>query len=464
VSQFHNSELWQILKLALPIVVSRASYAVMLFIDRFFLSQVGKFELAATLSGGLTTLVITSFFEGLVGYATAFVAQYYGANRQSMCVHATIQALYIAMFSYPIMLCFVPIIKFVFVLFGQDTTLIGLATVYSQILLGGSIFLVLRVALGSFFIGIGKTRVIMIANILGMVVSVPLNYIFIFGRLGFPEMGVTGAALGTICGSAFTFFVLLFYFVHETSTLEFQTSNFLMLLPSLIKRQLRFGIPTGVSPFLNWLAFNVFVQIIQAYGEDTAAAATIAFNWDSLAFVPMVGLGVAATTVVGQYIGAQDYEGAQRAVQLTLRIAVFYATVMMILWVGFAEPLTSVFASGLDGSTGKMATTMLQLVGLFTLANAIKLVLNGALRAAGDTYWSMYFAISVHWAMAFATVFLVRVVYVHQFVAFTTLILMNNIHCLGLIYRFRAGEWRTLDLIGHKAKIENDKPNRLLSE
>lgn len=86
-------KLGRILKIAVPIVISRASYTVMLFINRLFLSRVGKYELAAAMSGGLSSLVLSSFFEGLVGYATALVAQYYGAGRRDMCTRATTQAL-----------------------------------------------------------------------------------------------------------------------------------------------------------------------------------------------------------------------------------------------------------------------------------------------------------------------------------------------------------------------------------
>ena len=87
-----ESKLGRILKIALPIVISRASYTVMLFVDRLFLSRVGKHGLAAARSGSLSSLVLSSFFIGLVGYVTALAAQYYGAGRHKMCTRATTQA------------------------------------------------------------------------------------------------------------------------------------------------------------------------------------------------------------------------------------------------------------------------------------------------------------------------------------------------------------------------------------
>jgi MATE family multidrug resistance protein len=218
-----------------------------------------------------------------------------------------------------------------------------------------------------------------------------------------------------------------------------------------MKRLLRFGFPAGVEPFLNWFAFNVFVQSMHAYGPNTAAAATIAFNWDAIAFVPMLGLGTAATSVVGQYIGAKDNDGAQRAVHLSLRVALAYSLVMIALFVGLAESLVLVFSSGFqdtDGQIARMAATMLRLLALYTIANSSKLVLGGSLRAAGDTTWVMWVSIAIHWAMAVAVVLLARVVGVHPYVAWSTLIVMNNAHALSVFYRFRTGKWREMALIG----------------
>jgi MATE family multidrug resistance protein len=191
--------------------------------------------------------------------------------------------------------------------------------------------------------------------------------------------------------------------------------------------------------------------MMHSYGPDTAAAATIAFNWDSIAFVPMLGLGTAATSVVGQYIGAKDYDGALRSVYLTLRVALLYAVVMIILFVGFAGSLVLVYASGFqdtDGQIARMAATMLRLLAIYTIANASKLVLGGSLRSAGDTTWVMWVSIAIHWAMAVAAVLLVRVIHAHQYVAWSTLIIMNISHATSVFYRFRTGKWREMELIG----------------
>ena len=443
-------KLGRILRIAVPVVISRASYTAMLFVDRLFLSRVGKHELAAAMSGGLTSFVLSSFFVGLVGYVTALVAQYYGADRKNMCTRATAQAFYLSIASYPILLACMPFIQYVFSAAGQDPALASLANVYGKMLIAGSVFLIFRTAVGSFFVGIWKTRIVMIANLLGALLNIPLNYIFIFGKLGLPAMGIRGAALGTIIGGFFTLLLLLVFYLRWISKPPYRVKNPLRYVPDIMKRLLRFGLPAGVEPFLNWFAFNVFVQVMHSYGPDTAAAATIAFNWDSIAFIPMLGLGIAATTVIGQHIGAQDYDGAQRSVNLTILVALGYSVVMIILFVGFAGSLAVVFSSGfqdVDGRIANMAATMLRFLAIYTVANSSKLVLSGSLRAAGDTRWVMWVSIAIHWAMAVAVVILVRVVHAHQYLAWSTLIIMNNTHALSVFYRYRTGKWRKISLI-----------------
>jgi MATE family multidrug resistance protein len=423
----------------------------MLFSDRLFLSRVGKYELAAAMSGGLTSLVLSAFFTGIVGYVAALAAQYHGAKRHPMCTRSTTQALYVGLASYPIILCFLPMVRFFFEFAGQDPQLAALATTYARTLLAGTILVVLRTALDSFFVGIGKTRIPMVANIGSACVNIPLSYALIFGKAGLPQMGIQGAALGTIGGNAFSFLVVLGFYVLETSRPPFRASRPMRFVPDIMKRLLRYGLPAGFEPFLNWFAFNIFVQIMHSYGPDTAAAATIAFNWDSVAFIPMVGLGAAATTVVGQHLGAGEQDRAEKSVYLTLRLGLLYAAGMMILFLGFTRPLVGVFSSGLQETSDAiagMATAMLRLLALYSAANASKLVLGGSLRAAGDTAWVMWVSILIHWAMAVAAIMLARTVGAHQLVTWATLVIMNNAHCATIFYRFRTGRWRRMRLIG----------------
>ena len=189
---------------------------------------------------------------------------------------------------------------------------------------------------------------------------------------------------------------------------------------------------------------------MHAYGADTAAAATIAFNFDTIAFVPLMGLGAAATTVVGQHLGARDPAGAMRSTALILRMGWLYALAMMALFLAGADLLVRIFASVFadpDGEIADMAAAMLRLLTLYTLANASKLILGGSLRAAGDTRWLMGVSVALHWAMAIGVYLLAHVVAVDPYVAWFALIAMNNGQVLAAWYRYRSGVWQAIRLI-----------------
>ena len=162
----------------------------------------------------------------------------------------------------------------------------------------GSIFILLRNTLVGFFLGIGKTRIVMFSNITGMVVNILLNYIFIFGKLGFPALGIQGAALGTIGGSTTITLILAIAYLSRRYNNFFNTRKLNIFDKKLMKKLLRFGLPAGIELFLNVFAFTVFVQLMHSYSEDIAAAVTITFNWDIVAFIPMMGLSFATTALV----------------------------------------------------------------------------------------------------------------------------------------------------------------------
>ena len=144
-----------------------------------------------------------------------------------MCGLAIIQALYLSLISYPILICFIPIIKYVFIFAKQEPLLTDFASTYARTLLAGSIFLITRTAAGSFFVGIGKTKIVMIANLIGALVNIPLNYVLIFGKFGLPAMAIQGAALGTVCSSGVSCIILLGTYLREMSHSPYRTKNLL---------------------------------------------------------------------------------------------------------------------------------------------------------------------------------------------------------------------------------------------
>jgi MATE family multidrug resistance protein len=450
MNESNRTTLRRLLSIALPMVVSQASDSIMMFADRMFLSRVGELHLAASMSGGLTMFMLSSFFVGTVGYVTAIVAQYYGAKRHGHCGEATFQAILLSLACYPLLLALSPLVRYLFVLAGHRPRQIELGYLYFQTLVFGSVFLVLRYALAGFFLGVGRTTVVMVSNLVGMWINIPVNYVLIFGKLGFPAMGLRGAALGTIAGNATIFAILLAFYLRRANREQFATGHFTGFRPPIMGKLLRFGLPAGFELFLAVTAFNLFVQFMHSYGPAVAAAVTITFNWDIVAFIPMLGMSYATTALVGQYIGAGDRDAARRSTYVALRVAWVYSGTMVLLFVFGTRFLVGAFSSGFGADTARitsLAVVMLRLAALYTLADSAQLVFTGALRGAGDTRWVMRTSISLHWIFSGVAVFLIRFVRAEPVTVWFVFIFFVIGLGLAMFLRFRGGKWREIELI-----------------
>jgi multidrug resistance protein, MATE family len=444
------STLKRLLAIAFPMILSQTSDTIMLFVDRLFLSRLGEAYLAASMSGGLSQFMVGSFFIGTVGYVTALVAQYFGAGRSEKCAEAAFQAFLLAFLCYPLLLAISPLMRFFFASVGQSPQQVELAYTYYRTLMFGIIFLVLRHALAGFFIGIGRTTVVMIANGVGMFVNIPLNYILVFGKLGFPAMGLRGAAIGTVLGNMSIFIILALFYFRGKNRKDFSTHRAMQFRPNIMATLLKFGMPAGLTMFLSIAAFNLFVQTMHSYGTQVAAAVTIAFNWDVVAFLPMLGMGHAVTALTGQNIGAGDLEEAKRSTYIGLKTAWTYSFSITILFILAARPLVEIFipaSAGAGDEVGKLAVTMLRLASFYILADSAQLVFTGALRGAGDTRWVMMVSVAIHWLFAAIAIVLIRVLKVDPVIAWLSFIAFVISLGLTMFLRFRGGRWEKIRMI-----------------
>ena len=436
--------------IAVPMVVSQASETVNLFVDRLFLSKLGKLFLAGAMSGGLTAFNLMSFFIGVVGYVNAVVAQHDGAGDKRSCARAAAQAIRIALLGWPVLLLLIPVVRLIFVGLGHSPEQVEIEMSYLRVLMFGSVLILIRYALAGFFIGLGRTRIVMVANAAGMLVNIPANWVLIFGKFGLPALGMAGAALGTLLGALTIVVILVVVYLSKPYRTEFGTAEAFGFDRRLIRLLVEFGTPAGTEIFLNVAAFNLFVQLMHSYGPDIAAAVTITFNYDILAFIPMMGLGFASTTLTGRYVGARNIPGAERATGLNLSIAWTFAAILVTIFFLGARPLVDLFALRLEDAgagVAPMARTMLRLATLYILADANQLIFAGALRGAGDTKFVMRVSVVLHWifaALAWYAVKIAAIAPLSMWIIFIGFVLSLGV---TMILRYRFGPWRKMSLV-----------------
>jgi MATE family multidrug resistance protein len=451
MDQIHREiSLKHMLAIALPMIVSQASETVMLFMNRWSVSFLGADHIPASMSGGLSQYVFTCFFMGITGYVNAMAAQYYGARREERCVQVASQGFWLTLAFYPLLLLLIPIGHRLFIWAGHSSRQVTLEFSYYRILMLGSFLFLVQSVLTGYFVGLGKTRVVMISSLLGILANIPLTWCLVFGLFGLPRLGLEGAALGTLGG---TFFIVVVLFVaYFRSPIYRAHGGIREWAPrrELLARLLRFGLPAGGESFINVFAFNAFVQLMHSYGPGVATAVTITFNYDLVAFIPMLGVGAATTAMVGQRMGAGDSTGARRVAFLGLRVAWAYGLAMVIAFLAGAPLLVRFFSGGFtaeDQAILPLAQTLLRLAALYTFADATQVVFAGALRGAGDTRWVMIISGMLHWTMAVGAFLFIRVLALPPVAVWLFFILFVISLGVSMFLRHRQGKWMSIHLM-----------------
>jgi MATE family multidrug resistance protein len=436
--------LGELLRLSLPMVISQGAFAVMVFFDRWFLSLIDPVHMASALGGGVASFFSISLFVGVLAYGNALVAQYFGAGSYDRCPEVVTQGLLLGLASLPLVAVVAWLVYDLFAAMGHDARQVELERRYYLVLMYGCYFNFARTCLGGYFAGIGRSEVVMTADVTGMAINIPLSYLLIFGKAGLPELGIAGAAWGTVLSMLVSLLVYAAFYTGSTQRRRFRVLRSLVLSPGILRRYLRLGIPSGFELFMNVATFNLFLLMFQSYGVTHGAAAAIVFNWDMVSFVPLIGLNIGVISLIGRYVGADDMGRADAVIRAAFRTALAYSGCLAVVFILFRAELVAVFAGPGIQFQEIAETAGFMMVGLacYVMADATILVSGGVLRGAGDTRWLMAVSISLHWLMLVAQYFIILVYdwgYRASWLAFVTMILAIAV---TYVARLRGGVWR----------------------
>lgn len=442
----------EMMAIALPMVVSYACDTVMMFSDRLLLSKLGPDLMNAAVGGGVAAFMMASFGFGLLGYGTALVAQYLGAGRKEHCSLVVTQALITAACLYPVVLLCRPWVGGLFGTLGVPSTQIEAQLAYFDIMTYGAALIFVRHSLSSFFSGIGRTRVVMGASVAAMLVNIAASYVLIYGKLGFPALGIHGAAYGSLTASGVGILILAAAYFAPRNRSEFSVDGSFILVPDVLKKFLRFGSPSGAEMLMTLLGANAFVLAFQSLGPAVATASSILMNWDMTAYIPLMGMEVGVTSLVGRYMGAGTPDIAHRSVMSGLKVGCVYASVLLVLFGLCAAPMADLFrpGSGMDAvflEARPMTVTMLRMISVYMFSIVFVIVFVGALRGAGDTLWAMGYHVSLHWLAAgtlYAGTRFLGLGAVHAWALVIAVFMLFS----GLAWaRYRAGKWRSIHVV-----------------
>lgn len=441
---FNRADLRDLSAISMPMVVSQGSFAAMIFFDRLFLSHIDPASMAAAMGGGVASFFSIALFQGALAYANAMVAQYYGARERHKCSKVVTQGLMMALMCLPVVALIAFQVDKLFGVMGHEAKLVELEQSYYRVIMLVAPFSLVKVCLATYFSGIGRTRVVMVADVLGVLLNVPLSYALIFGVAGLPEMGISGAALGTVISSLFALVIYICFYLAARNRVEFNVADSFVYDRGIMRRYARLGFPSGLEMFMNIATFNLFLLLFQSFGITYGAAASIVFNWDMLSFVPLIGLNIGVMSLIGRYVGARDMSRANGVMTAGFTIALSYSTVLAILFVVFRIDLINVFAgSGEDFSAIlEIGSFMMVGLGCYMMADALMIITGAVLRGAGDTRWLMITSISLRWLMLLIQVIMIVFLDFGPRASWTAFVISIIVMAAVYLWRLTSGVWR----------------------
>jgi putative MATE family efflux protein len=371
------------------------SQTVMWTVDSAMVGHVGKTELAAVGLGGILVFTLYSFFIGLTSAVNTFVAQSFGAGNRRDCGLYLWQGIYISITAAGLIYLIRQFSPQILSLLGPAADVQPLGTAYTEIRMLSAPFFLIYFTFSHFFRGIGDTKTPFKVLLFAHAVNIIGDYFLIFGKGPFPALGVEGAAWATSLANlvaAVVFFALIFSrdLRRHYGTLEQWRPR-----PREIKRLARIGVPVAVQFFLDMGSFLVFSAYIGRMGTAQLAANQIAIQILALSFMPCQGFAIAATTLMGQYIGAGYPDLAKKSAYTTLRMGLYYAGFIALLCITIPELLVKIFNS--DSQVVSLGRPLLYWAALFQAFDAVTFISNGALRGAGDTRVPMFIVLGGAW-------------------------------------------------------------------
>lgn len=432
--------------LAWPIILENLFQTALSTADMIMVSRLGASAIAGVGTAAQLLWVLQSAFGAVTTGTTVLVARFIGAQRQQDANTVVKQSILVGVFlSGLFALVGTFFAEGLINLTGAEAKVLHLGAVYLRIVLQQSLFLLLMFVLSGALRGAGDTRTPMIVTGGINLVNVAVAYLLIFGKLGLPAMGVAGAAWGATLARAVGSAVLFAVLLRGQTVIGIGGRAGWKPDGSLIRRILKIGLPSMAEQFLMSGGMLLYGIIALSLGTLVYAVHRITFQIISISFMPGMGFAMAATAIVGQYLGAQKPDLAARASGYAVRMAMLWMTGM-----GLAAALGGSWVMRLftpDPQMIQLGAQALVIIALSQPFQAVGQVLAGSLRGAGDTRFPM--------VATFAGIWLIRLPLGYLFGPilgwglsgiYIANVLDSAARALATGLRYRSGSWRHIEV------------------
>ncbi|RZP04344.1 MAG: MATE family efflux transporter [Flavobacteriales bacterium] len=405
------------LKLAYPVILGMLGHTLVAFVDNVMVGQLGTAELAAVSLANSFMFIAMSLGIGFSTAITPLVAKADGEGNFENGKLIFKHGLYLCTFISILLFFGVFLAKPILHLMKQPQEVVELAIPYLNLVAASLIPLIIFQSFKQFSDGMSMTKYPMTATLIANIINIILNYIFIFGKFGFPELGIVGAAIGTLVSRIIMLFHLWYLLLQHKKTRAYLLDiNFLNLSKNMINKLFNLGFPSAMQMFFEVAIFTAAIWLSGILGKNPQAANQIALNLSSMTFMVAMGLSVVAMIRVGNQMGLNKYAELRRIAFSIFMIAILFAIIFASLFLIFNDLLPKLYLdfdhpSKIFDSYEVLgiAKNLLLIAAVFQISDTIQVIALGALRGMQDvliptlitfiSYWIIGFPISFYLSM-----------------------------------------------------------------
>ncbi|MES2273591.1 MAG: MATE family efflux transporter [Chlamydiota bacterium] len=444
-------ELWTV---SLPLMISTFASLFMIFTDRIFLARYSIGALNASVNAGTLAWALMAGIGMITAMSEVFVAQYNGAKRYSRLGVPIWQMVWFALFSS---LFFLPMSIWGAPLLFSGDLYGNLEIEYFRWLMVFGPSYALMTAFAGFFIGRGKTRVMIWLAIIANVINISLDWVLIFGIPGWiPEMGIRGAAIATCFGYLFESAALGYLFLSKENREKFGTGNWRLDWKEM-KKCCRVGFPQGIFCTLEVFGWAVFYWMMTELGEKHITISSICQSFTILLSFFCDGLSRGAAAVAGNLIGAQRRESLNKVLRSGFFLVLLFSAATSLIFVVdpidtvrilFFEHFNSPASSGFDPSFQASLKICMVFAFVYVLFEGLRWVFSGLLIAAGDTFFLLTIGSLSVWIFLLAPVYFIVVRNNLDIEYAWGLTVVYSVLFFAVYWiRFKQGAWQKINLV-----------------
>jgi MATE family multidrug resistance protein len=370
-------------KLAYPIVLGQVAHMLVALADNIMVGNLGKAQLAAVSLGNTLVFIAMSVGIGFSFAITPLVAQADGESRPDKVKSALSNGLLLCTLIGVILCVLLIVAEPVLYMMDQPSKVVDLAIPYMRWVSFSIIPLMIFQAFKQFSDGLSRTEIPMYTAIIANVINVFVNYLFIYGKFGFPELQVEGAAIGTFVARVIMAILLLVLLLRKQELKKYFDKLFTWSV-DVIRKLLNLGLPTSLQMFFEVSLFTAAILLSGILGTQYQAANQIALNLSSLTFMFGVGLGLTATIRVANQSGLGNFDELKRIARSLFLMTLFMEIIFALCFVIFHQYLPLIYIDDIE--VIDLAANALLIAALFQISDGLQVVILGALRGMQDVW------------------------------------------------------------------------------